>query len=139
MSGVTASDITIAADDGAALAATLFEPAHGTPPRPLTIIASATGVPRGFYARFAEHLARHGRPALTFDYRGIGGSLREPINESTARFRDWGVIDTPGVLTWAAAHAEGRPIHWVGHSYGGFAPGLAHNGHIVIACSALRR
>jgi predicted alpha/beta hydrolase len=113
------------------LAATLFDPVASGAPGPLTIIASATGVPRGYYARFAEFLARHGRPALTFDYRGIGGSLHGPIEKSTARFRDWGVIDTPGVLKWAAAHTPGGPIHWVGHSYGGFAPGLAHNGRLV--------
>lgn len=131
MSGGTARQITIAADDGVELAATLFEPVAGAQSRPLTIVASATGVPRSYYIRFAEFLARHGRPALTFDYRGIGGSLHGPIEKSTARFRDWGVIDTPGILNWAAAHARGEPIHWVGHSYGGFAPGLAHNGHLV--------
>jgi predicted alpha/beta hydrolase len=124
-------DLTIPADDGAPLAATLVSPAAGAARGPLTVIASATGVPRRYYARFAQFLANHGRPTLTFDYRGIGGSLHEPIAQSKARFRDWGIIDTPGILAWAAEHTNGAPIHWVGHSYGGFAPGLAHNGQLV--------
>jgi predicted alpha/beta hydrolase len=124
-------DLTIAADDGAPLAATLFESASANPVAPITIIAGATGVPRSFYARFAVYLAEQGRPALTFDYRGIGGSLQGHVRHSPARFRDWGVLDTPGVLAWAAATHPNRPIHWVGQSYGGFATGLAHNNHLV--------
>jgi predicted alpha/beta hydrolase len=121
--------ISIAADDGYPLAATLFEPAR--PHGPLTIIAGATGVPRSFYARFAAYLAEHGRTTLTFDYRGVGGSLTGHARHSPARFRDWGVLDTPGVLAWAAAAYPGQLIHWVGQSYGGFATGLAHNNHLV--------
>jgi predicted alpha/beta hydrolase len=124
-------DVAIAADDGYHLASTLFEPASGTPHAPITIIAGATGVPRSFYARFATYLAEQGRIALTFDYRGIGGSLKGHVRHSPARFRDWGILDTPGVLAWAAATYPKRPIHWVGQSYGGFATGLAHNNLLV--------
>jgi predicted alpha/beta hydrolase len=126
-------DLTIPADDGHALAARLFEPQPSAADRqaPITVIAGATGVPQTFYARFATYLAEQGRPALTFDYRGIGGSLQGHARHSTARFRDWGILDTPGVLAWAAAAYPDRPIHWVGQSYGGFATGLAHNNHLV--------
>lgn len=124
-------DIEIAADDGYTLAATLFTPATPKPGAPITIIAGATGVPRSFYARFAMYLAQHGRIAVTFDYRGIGGSLHGPVRASKARFRDWGILDIPGVLAWAAATYPGHPIHWVGHSYGGFGTGLAHNNHLI--------
>jgi predicted alpha/beta hydrolase len=124
-------DIVVAADDDYALAATLFEPASDKQRAPITVIAGATGVPRSFYARFATYLAERGRPALTFDYRGIGGSLTGHVRHSPARFRDWGILDTPGVLAWAAATYPDRPIHWVGQSYGGFATGLAHNNHLV--------
>jgi predicted alpha/beta hydrolase len=124
-------DLVIPAGDGYQLAATLFEPSAIIRPAPITIIAGATGVPQTFYARFATYLAEQGRPALTFDYRGVGGSLQGHVRHSTARFRDWGVLDTPGVLAWAAATHPQRPIHWVGQSYGGFATGLAHNNHLV--------
>jgi predicted alpha/beta hydrolase len=123
-------ELVIAADDGYVLAATLFEPIAVTS-APITIIAGATGVPRSFYTRFATYLAEQGRVALTFDYRGVGGSLRGHVRHSTVRFRDWGILDTPGVLAWAAATYPDRPIHWVGQSYGGFATGLAHNNHLV--------
>jgi predicted alpha/beta hydrolase len=123
--------LAIPADDGYALAATLFASPAALPDTPITIIAGATGVPRSFYARFAAYLAEHGGPALTFDYRGIGGSLHGPVRQSTARFRDWGILDVPGVLAWAAATYPDRPIHWVGQSYGGFATGLAHNNHLI--------
>jgi predicted alpha/beta hydrolase len=123
--------VAISADDGAPLAGTLFHPAGDAAPKPLTIVAAATAVERRYYARFARYLAGHGRPTLTFDYRGIGGSLIGPIKQSTAQYRDWGVLDTPGVLRFGAERFASRDIHWVGHSYGGFAPGMAHNNALV--------
>ena len=45
--------------------------------------------------------------------------------------RDWCLLDVPGVLDWAARTYPDRPIHWVGHSMGGFATGLAHNNHLI--------
>jgi predicted alpha/beta hydrolase len=47
------------------------------------------------------------------------------------RMRDWCILDVPGVLNWAAREYPGQPIHWVGHSMGGFATGLAHNSRLV--------
>ncbi len=127
---VESSDLVIPADDAHPLAATLFRDA-ALSAGPVTIIASATGVPRRYYGRFARFLAANGRPVLTFDYRGIGGSLTGLIDASPARFRDWGILDIPGVLAWASANFPDRPIHWIGHSYGGFGTGLAHNNHLV--------
>jgi predicted alpha/beta hydrolase len=46
--------------------------------------------------------------------------------------RDWCTLDVPGVLAWATRENGGRPVHWVGHSMGGFATGLAHN-HALVA------
>jgi predicted alpha/beta hydrolase len=128
---ITHRGIYIAADDGYKLAATVFTPIAQSSNAPVTIIAGATGVPQSFYARFATFLAQHGRVAITFDYRGIGGSLHGPIRQSKARFREWGILDIPGVLAWAATTYPGHPIHWVGHSYGGFGTGLAHNNHLI--------
>jgi predicted alpha/beta hydrolase len=131
---ITRADFTIRADDGYALAATKFaksESASLASSSPITIIAAATGVPRGFYSRFAGYLAEHGRVAVTFDYRGIGGSLEGHAKTSKARFRDWGIRDIPGVLAWASTSYPDRPIHWVGQSYGGFGTGLAHNNHLI--------
>lgn len=122
------ADLTLKADDGYELAATL----HGADANgPLTIIAPATGAPQRFYTRFAMHVAATGRPTLTFDYRGQGRSAPADLRGSPIRFRDWGILDMPGVIAWAAQTYPGRPLHWVGHSYGGFGLGLAHNNAAV--------
>jgi predicted alpha/beta hydrolase len=126
VAAVEKRDLELAADDGYRLQATLFEPAEQTT-RPLVIMASATGVPQGYYARFASFLAEHGRPVLTFDPRGIGRSAPASLKGFDCRFRDWGIKDFPGVIDWAQTTYPGRPLHWVGHSYGGFGLGLARN------------
>jgi predicted alpha/beta hydrolase len=127
----TAREIAIPADDGCVLAATLFEPAVPAPGMPLVAIAAGAGIARRFYARFAAYIAGRGATALTFDYRAVGGSRREPIRRSRVRMRDWCVLDVPGVLAWAAHTYPDRPLHWVGHSMGGFATGLAHNNGLI--------
>jgi predicted alpha/beta hydrolase len=122
-------ELSIPASDGRPLAATLFEPK--APLAPLTVIAAGAGIPRRYYARFAAFLAERGRPAVTFDYRDIAGSRSGSLKGSKVRMRDWCILDAAGVLAWAAGEQGGRPIHWVGHSMGGFATGLAHNNHLI--------
>jgi predicted alpha/beta hydrolase len=129
---VAMRDLAIPAADSTQLTATLFEPriaaaAHA----PLVIIGAATAVKRSYYARFATYLAELGHPVLTFDYRGIGGSRRGSLVGSRVRMRDWCILDVPGALTWARRTFPERPIHWIGHSMGGFATGLAHNNDLV--------
>jgi predicted alpha/beta hydrolase len=129
-------ELRIATEDGRLLAATLLLPPEGAPATaPLTIVAGGTGIPRRYYAKFAAWLAERGRPTLTFDYRDTGGSrpgsITGSIRGSKVRMRDWCTLDVPGVLAWGAREHAHRPLHWVGHSLGGFATGLAHNGHLV--------
>ena len=120
--------LTIIASDGAELEATLFEPSRPAPAdAPLIVIGGATGVPSRYYARFAAYLADLGHPVLTFDYRDIGLSRRGSLQGSPTRMRDWCATDTPAVIDWAIRSYPGRPLHWIGHSLGGFATGLAHN------------
>jgi predicted alpha/beta hydrolase len=125
-------EMQIPAVDGRLLAATLFEPSSPAAEwaRP-TIIAGGAGIARRYYARFGAYLAERGRLALTFDYRDIGGSRSGSPRGSGVRMRDWCVLDAPGVLAWMAQEYPGRPIHWVGHSMGGFATGLAHNNRLI--------
>jgi predicted alpha/beta hydrolase len=122
-------EATIPAADGRPLAASIFQAA--APKAPLTVIAAGAGIPRRYYARFAAFLAGRGRPTVTFDYRDIGDSREGPIKGSQTRMRDWCLLDAAGVLSWAASENSGRPIHWVGHSMGGFATGLAPNSDLV--------
>lgn len=130
--GVASRELTVPAEDGYPLAATLYEP--GVAPAataPLVVIAPGAAILRRFYARFATFLAERGASVLTFDYRAIGGSRRGPLDGSKVRMRDWCILDVPGVLTWVARFYGNRPIHWVGHSMGGFATGLAHNNRLI--------
>jgi predicted alpha/beta hydrolase len=124
-------ELMVPADDGLSLAATRFEAARTEPDAPIVIIGPAVGVKRSYYARFAAYLADLGHPVLSFDYRGIGGSRQGSLVRSRVRMRDWCTLDVPGVLAWARREEPRRPIHWVGHSMGGFATGLAHNNHLV--------
>jgi predicted alpha/beta hydrolase len=125
-------DVSLATDDGTTLQGQHFEPALPNAGGAVTIVASATGVPQSYYARFATFLAEHGRPVLTFDGRGIGRSAPASLRGSKVRFRDWGIHDFPAAIVWARSTYPDRPVHWVGHSYGGFGLALAHNNaHVV--------
>lgn len=125
-----ARQLTIPAIDGFELAATLFQPAD-VPPQALVIFNSATGVPRRFYKRYAEFLAREGFAALIYDYRGIGESRPADIRSFSAVMSDWGNLDITGVLQWAAAQFASTPRVTIGHSVGGQMFGIAANNHTV--------
>ena len=124
----------IAAEDGYALAATLFEPACTHRRRPARRHRRrAPAIPRRFYAPL-RRLPRRARriPSLTFDYRDIGGSRRGTLQGSPrAHARLVHCSTCRACIDWAARTYPGRPIHWVGHSMGGFATGLAHNNHLI--------
>ncbi|UMR30718.1 alpha/beta fold hydrolase [Massilia sp. MB5] len=112
--------LTLRAADGYALAAVRYR-AAGTE-RGRLIVAGATGVPQGFYRRFAEFAAARGYTVLTFDYRGVGRSAPASLRGFDGDFLVWGRQD----LAAAVAHmADGEaPLYLVGHSYGGHALGL---------------
>lgn len=116
--------------DGYPLGATVFEPAR--PARATVLIAAATAVPQGYYAKFARYLATQGFRVVTFDYRGIGRSKPDGgLRGFPARMRDWAALD----LTAAVDHAErlvgGKRLLYVGHSFGGQALGQLPNNHKV--------
>ncbi|MDQ0421433.1 putative alpha/beta hydrolase [Peteryoungia aggregata LMG 23059] len=101
-------------------------PLHGTLIRgagdgPLALISSAAAVPRGFYARFAEHLvADHGfRATLTYDYRGVAGSQAPPDWRKPLLMRDWAHFDMPAALHQLESVAPGHQTVGIGQSFGG--------------------
>lgn len=108
--------------DGVILAGHLW-PGGGH--RGLVIINAATGVLARYYHRYAAFLASCGFDAITYDYRGIGSSRPQRLRGSPYRWRDWGMQDFAAVLDAAEERAGGRPVMVVGHSIGGFLPGLA--------------
>ncbi len=123
------TDFRFAAADGYSLAATLRRPAAG-PEKGFVLVASATAVPRQYYARFAGYLAARGFRVMTFDYRGIGGSRPRSLRGFECRMRDWAALDLSAAVDFAAREA-GAPLGYVGHSYGGQALGLLPNNQKV--------
>jgi len=109
-------EITLTAADGYRLSATL----HGERADRAVLILPATGVPQGYYAKFAAWLAQQGFQVLTFDYRGIGQSLQGHVREVRARMRDWVLLDAAAAMQFLPSPR----IHVVGHSFGGQALGL---------------
>lgn len=121
----SARQFSFVASDGYPLAATLW-----TTPRAhaVALIAPATGVPHGFYRRFARHLNAAGIDALSWDWRGMSASRSQRgMRDPRLTMRNWGEVDLPAASRTATAHAAGRPLVFVGHSFGGQALGLAPN------------
>ncbi len=117
-------DISFPATDGFPLAGTLFE---GDGDGPLVLISSATAVPRGLYAKFAETLVtEHGfRAVLTYDYRGTGGSKKPGVSGRSIKMRDWALYDIPAAFDTLQATAPDHEIIGVGQSFGAQALGLS--------------
>lgn len=116
--------IHITCTDGFALAGHLWRPAAGGE-RGTVIVNPATGVAARYYHRYARFLAEQGFAAITYDYRGIGGSRPASLRGSGIRWRHWGELDFDAVVRWARRRDGHGLLAVVGHSIGGFLPGFA--------------
>jgi predicted alpha/beta hydrolase len=124
----TTGTTTLVASDGRALAATWTEP--GGPlgsARAVAVVSAATGVPHGYYRAFAQWLAARGYAVLTYDYRGIAGSVQGALSNEKTTMLDWAVLDMSAALAAAEQRRKnmGLPLLLVGHSFGGNSIGLA--------------
>ena len=109
--------ITVTASDGYRLAAYRFDPDGA--PKASVVIAAAMAVPQSFYAAFATWLAGQGYAVWTFDFRGIGESLRGPRRGASGDLTDWLGKDYEAVLRAASALHPQLPLFAIGHSFGG--------------------
>lgn len=123
------SQITIPARDGFALAGTVYR--HDAATDRAVIISSATAVPQRFYRHYARALADEGYIAVTYDYRGIGGSRPATLRGFDATMRDWGLLDMAGVVDWARLQLGAERIFVAGHSAGGQVAGLLDNSSAI--------
>lgn len=89
------------------------------------IVAGATGVPQGFYRRFAEYAASQGYRVLTLDYRGLGLSKPENLKGFEMKYLDWATRDLTAAVDYF--NQDELPLYMVGHSFGGHAFGLLNN------------
>lgn len=104
----------IQTEDGALLAASVFEP--DGPTLQTALLLPGIAIPRRVLTKFAAWLAQHGLRAMTLDYRGIGDSRQaggsEPVTLAT-----WARFDAKAALQ-TLARAHGTPV-LIGHSFGG--------------------
>ena len=123
------NDLWIPARDGFRLAATRFEPSGGS--SGLVLINSAMATPRAFYRYFAMALVEAGFTAITWDYRGIGGSAPASLRGFDARMRDWVLLDMAGVVDWVAREISPDRLLMAGHSAGGQLAGMLDRPELV--------
>lgn len=119
---VTLKDIHFYTEDGYCLHGKLYQPQNA---KANIVVASATGVPQGFYRRFAEYAMHAGFQVLTFDYRGVGLSAPKHLKNFKMSYLDWGEYDLSAAIDYLSLNK--LPIYMVGHSYGGQALGLSSN------------
>ena len=125
MANFYSTEVEIICVDQYAIAATIYTPQEAL--KGAILIGPATGIQRQFYASFAAFLAEKGYGVITFDNRGIGGSLIGNVSESDASLQCWGEKDIPAVLEQLKTTFPNSKYHLIGHSAGGQLVGLMHN------------
>jgi len=124
-------DLRFEAGDGHPIHATLYRPLHD---RGLAVlVAGAIGARRSYYRHFSEALARRGATVLSFDYRGIGGSIDPLLPARSLQLADWGRLDLAAALEWMRIRLDFDGLGFVGHSVGGQMLGLAENNRLLDA------
>lgn len=122
--------VSITCADGVVLGAHLWH-AQTSPVAGRIIINPATGVRARYYHRYARFLAQNGFEVLTYDYRGIGLSRPAKLRGCGYLWREWGEKDFESALGFIRPHLPDTPLMVVGHSIGGFLPGLAASAHSI--------
>lgn len=113
--------VEVKTNKGYSLSASIYEAPES---RTILIIASATGVKQSYYKRFSGFMKENGISVITFDYLGIGESLKQPIRELTNNTVDWAKTDLNSVIEYVKEQYQGFRIILLGHSIGGQLIGL---------------
>lgn len=113
---------TIHTRDGYELEATIWQPETFDT---VTLLGPAMGVKRSFYHAFAYHLLTENTAAVTFDYRGIGGSKNGPLTDLEADVTTWAREDLGGTIRWMLREFPDKKLTAVLHSLSGQILGLS--------------
>lgn len=124
MADESSTEVTFTCTDGFAIQGHLWT-RDDSPHAAVVIINPATGVLARYYHHLARFLVSHGYDVVTYDYRGIGQSRPAALRGSGIRWRDWGELDFDAVVRWTHAYRPDSPLFVIGHSIGGFLPGMA--------------
>lgn len=120
--------VEIPTDKNYSISANIYEASESSA---LLIISSATGVKQSFYKKFAEFISEKGISVITFDYLGIGKSLKEPLKKLNNTTVDWSKTDLSSVIDYAKQKYPGSKITLLGHSIGGQLIGLSKSSTIA--------
>jgi predicted alpha/beta hydrolase len=123
---MTATTLSLRASDGYQLTGSHFEAESDQ----YIVMAGATGVPRGFYRRFAQFAQQRGVNVITTDYRGIGDSKPATLRGFEMQYADWSRYDLAAAVDYASARGD---VFLVGHSLGGHALGQLPSPNIIQA------
>lgn len=119
----------------------MYSPA--IPVKGAIMMAPATGIKRQFYNSLSSYLSTEGYGVITYDNRGIGGSLHGSLKRNNASLKEWGEQDATAALEALKFHFPDTKYHLVGHSAGGQLVGLMPNFNDLssifnVACSSGR-
>lgn len=114
---VNSTEISINTKTGKELTANVHA-AVGIVPKGVLVVCPAMGVKQSFYKDFALFMATQGIVTYTFDYNGMGASIRGSIKNCSADLMDW-AVDIQTVATTAKQAHKGLPLFAVTHSVGG--------------------
>ncbi|WP_310556681.1 alpha/beta fold hydrolase [Flavobacterium sp.] len=77
-----------------------------------------------FYSKFAQYMQEHNITVITFDYAGIGGSLKTNIKNIKNSVYDWANNDLDAILEHCKNTYPNQKLTLLGHSIGGQLIGL---------------
>lgn len=97
------------------------------------IISSATGVLQKYYEKFATYCAINGFTVYTFDYAGIGKSIKnlKALKEYNNNLSSWGRNDQAAIVALAKSENKESQITLVTHSIGGQILGFNPNSNLI--------
>ncbi|HXY05577.1 MAG TPA: alpha/beta fold hydrolase [Burkholderiaceae bacterium] len=107
---------SLATGNGRAVQATFYAPAVDC--RASVLLVGAMGVNQDYYAAIATWLAQQGYLAATFDFFGVGRSLRGSLRHVEVNILQWAQFDCSAMIDALCARQPGKPLFWIGHSLG---------------------